>query len=110
MPAQVSPRIDDSRSLILVSRYLLGACSVAFAFLSILAGTELSVAPASLDPLAAIEKVNRSGKSNRIPLLPAIDAPVGVRALDQQLFEGCEGPASSLSGSSLARIAVRCLS
>jgi hypothetical protein len=42
MPAQVSPRIDDSRSLILVSRYLLGACSVAFAFLSILAGTELS--------------------------------------------------------------------
>ena len=109
MPTQVSPRIDDSRSLILVSRYLLGACSVAFAFLSILAGTEL-VMPTSLDPLAAIEKVNRNEKSNRLPLSPAIDAPVGVRALDQQLFEGCEGPASSLSGSSLARIAVRCLS
>ena len=110
MPTHVLPRIDDSRSLILASRYLLGACSVAFVFVSILAGTELSVTASSLDPLAAIEKVNRSGKSNRLPVFPAVDAPGAVRALDQQLFEGCEGAASSLSGSLLVRMAVRCLS
>jgi hypothetical protein len=67
------------------------------------------------------EMVNRNGKSDRLPLVvPAlhplpVKQPVKIEALrtsprDQELAEGCESLASSLSRSSLANIAGRCLS
>jgi hypothetical protein len=66
------------------------------------------------------EMVNRNGKSDRLPLVPALHSlpvkqPVKIEALrtprrDQELAEGCESLASSLSHSSLADIAGRCLS
>ena len=66
------------------------------------------------------EMANRNGKSDRLPLVPAlhplpVKQPVKIEALrtsprDQELAEGCESLASSLSRSSLANIAGRCLS
>jgi hypothetical protein len=70
--------------------------------------------------VTAGEMVNRNGKGDRLPVvqalrrLPAKQAVKieSVRALlrDQELAEGCESLASSLSRSSLANIAGRCLS
>ena len=66
------------------------------------------------------EMVNRSGKGDRLPAVPALHQlpakqPVKIETLntflrDQELAEGCESLASSLSRSSLANIAGRCLS
>ena len=66
------------------------------------------------------EMVDRNGKGDRLPVVPALHrlstkqpAKIDtVRALprDQELAEGCESLASSLSRSSLANIAGRCLS
>ena len=63
------------------------------------------------------ETVNRNGKGDRLPALHQIAAkqPVKIETLntflrDQELAEGCESLASSLSRSSLANIAGRCLS
>jgi len=61
------------------------------------------------------ETVNRNGKGDRLPALHQIAAKQPVETLntflrDQELAEGCESLASSLSRSSLANIAGRCLS
>jgi hypothetical protein len=66
------------------------------------------------------ETVNRDGKGDRLPAVPALHQipakqPVKIETLntflrDQELAEGCESLASSLSRSSLASIAGRCLS
>ena len=66
------------------------------------------------------EMVNRNGKGDRLPAVPALHQipakqPVKIETLntflrDQELAEGCESLASSLSRSSLANIAGRCLS
>jgi hypothetical protein len=65
------------------------------------------------------ETVNRNGKGDRLPIVPALHRtyakqPVNeaLRTLPrgQELAEGCEPLASSLSRSSLANIAGRCLS
>ena len=68
--------------------------------------------------VTAGEMVNRNGKGDRLPLVPAlhplpVKQPVKIETLrtlprDQEL--GCESLASSLSRSSLANIAGRCLS
>ena len=66
--------------------------------------------------VTAGEMVNRNGKGDRLPLVPAlhplpVKQPVKIetlRTLHQEL--GCESLASSLSRSSLANIAGRCLS
>ena len=62
----------------------------------------------------------RNGKGDRLPLVPAlhplpVKQPVKIETLrtlprDQELAEGCESLASSLSRSSLANIGGRCLS
>jgi hypothetical protein len=66
--------------------------------------------------VTAGEMVNRNGKGDRLPLdrLPA-KQPLKIETLrtlprGQGLAEGCEPLASSLSRSSLANIAGRCLS
>ena len=66
------------------------------------------------------EMVNRNGKGDRLPAVPALHQlpakqPVKIETFntflrDQELAEGCESLASSLSRSSLANIAGRCLS
>jgi hypothetical protein len=69
--------------------------------------------------VTAGEMINRNGKGDRLPIAPALHRayakqPVNeaVRTLPrgQELAEGCEPLASSLSRSSLANIAGRCLS
>ena len=70
--------------------------------------------------LTAGEMVSRNGKGDRLPVVPALhQLPakqlVKIETLrtlprDQELAEGCESLASSLSRSSLASIAGRCLS
>src|SRR5262245_42891517 len=65
--------------------------------------------------VTAAEMVNRNGKGDRLPVVPALH-PLPVKQLvkieplrtsprDQELAEGCEPLASSLSRSSLANIA-----
>jgi hypothetical protein len=65
------------------------------------------------------EMVNRNGKGDRLALVPALHPlpakqPMKIETLRtlryQELAEGCESLASSLSRSSLANIAGRCLS
>ena len=68
----------------------------------------------------AREMVNRTGKGDRLPLVQALhripaNQPAKIEVLrtsapDQELVDGCESLASSLSGSPLANIAGRCLS
>ena len=70
--------------------------------------------------VTAGEMVNRNGKGDRLALVPAVNPlpakqPVKIETLrtslrEQKLAEGCESLASSLSRSSLANIAGRCLS
>ena len=70
--------------------------------------------------VTAGEMVNRNGKGDRLPVVQELHRPPAkqpvkietVRALPrgQELAEGCESLASSLSRSSLANIAGRCLS
>jgi hypothetical protein len=70
--------------------------------------------------VTAGEMVNRNGKGDHLPVVQALHRLPArqsvkietVRALprDQDLAEGCESLASSLSRSSLANIASRCLS
>jgi hypothetical protein len=69
--------------------------------------------------VASGEMVNRNGKGDRLPIAASHRVPAkqlvqtaAPRALprDQELAEGCEPLASSLSRSSLANIAGRCLS
>jgi hypothetical protein len=55
--------------------------------------------------VTAGETVNRSAKGDRLSI-----RPLRTMARDQKLAEGCEPLASSLSRSSLANIAGRCLS
>jgi hypothetical protein len=70
--------------------------------------------------VTAGEMVNRTAKGDRLPVAQALHRlpakqpgkieTVRVLPRDQQLAEGCEPLASSLSRSSLANIAGRCLS
>jgi hypothetical protein len=70
--------------------------------------------------VTAGEMVNRNGKGDRLPVVPVLHRlsakqPVKIETLatlqpQQELSEGCESLASSLSRSSLANIAGRCLS
>jgi hypothetical protein len=70
--------------------------------------------------VTAAEMVNRNGKGDRLPVVPVLNRlppkqPVKIEAVrtlprDQELAEGCESLASSLSRSSQANVAGRCLS
>jgi hypothetical protein len=70
--------------------------------------------------VAAGEMVNRNGKSDRLPVAQPSHRLLAKQSLkieshriplrDHEMVEGCESLASSLSHSSLANIAGRCLS
>jgi len=112
MPTHISPRTSECRSsLAPASLYVAGAF---FGFISFFIGIEPSVTTASSGS-AAVEKVNRTGKANRLPLFPAfgrkpVNGLMGPRARDQELSDGCEALASPLAHSPLAQMAGRCLS
>ena len=115
MTRHMSPRPDVSQALARASPYAVGAFSLVFAFSSTLVGMELSVSVDSSGAAPVVEGVNRTGKADRLQLLPAFgrgvgNPPVGPGASDQRLVHGCEPLVSSLVRSPLAQIPARCLS
>jgi hypothetical protein len=115
MTPHMSPRLDVSQALALASPYLVGAFSLVLAFSSTLIGMELSVRADSSEATPVVERVNRTGKADRLQPLPALgrsigNPPMGAGASDQRLVHGCEAPVSSLIRSPLAQISARCLS
>jgi hypothetical protein len=114
MTPHMSPR-DVSQALTLASPYLVGAFSLVLAFSSTLIGMELSVRADSSEAAPVVERVNRTGKADRLQLLPAFGRSVrnpamGPGASGQRLVHGCEPLVSSLVRSPLAQIPARCLS
>jgi hypothetical protein len=115
MTRHTSLRPDASQALALASPYLVGAFSLVLAFSSTLIGMELSVRANSSEATPVVERVNRTGKADRLQPLPALGRSIGnptmgPEASDQRLLHGCEPLVSSIIRSSLARIAGRCLS
>jgi hypothetical protein len=115
MTPHMSSRPDASQALARASPYAVGAFSLILAFSFTLIGLELS---ASVDPSEAapvVERVNRTGKADRLQLLPVFGRGVGNPSMgqgasDHQLVHGCEPLVSSLVRSPLAQIPARCLS
>ena len=89
--------------------------------MSIFVGVKVSAATAwsgaSPTAVPALQMVNRTGKGDRLLLLPVIDPDSGSRLLDvertpvptHRLADGCESAVSALGSPSLAQIAGRCL-
>ena len=115
MTPHMSSRPDVSQALAPTAPYAVGAFSLVFAFSSTLIGMELSVSAGSSEAAPVVERVNRTGKADRLPLLPAFGRDVGNPSMgpgasDQRLVHGCEPLVSSLVRSPLAQIPARCLS
>jgi hypothetical protein len=115
MPPYNLCRPDVSQALAHASPYAVGAVSLVLAFSSTLIGMELSVKADSSEATPVVERVNRTGKTDRLQLLPAFgggigNPPMGPAASDQRLLHGCESLVSSLVRSPLAQIPARCLS
>jgi hypothetical protein len=100
------------------SGYLVGCCGAAFAVLSFVIGLEVSATTAapSVERIAPV--VNRTHKSDRMPVLPAksrnaVNGPFEMKAppvSKPQLLDGCEPMVSSIGQSPLAQIPGRCVS
>jgi len=108
-----SSRPDVSQALARASPYAVGAFSLILAFSSTLIGMELSVSADSSEAAPVVERVNRTGKADR--LQPAFgwrigNPPIGTGSSDHRLTHGCEPLVSSLVRSPLAQIPARCLS
>jgi hypothetical protein len=120
MQTLTSPRTGESQSMGRGSAYVVGACSVILAMVSIFVGIEISVATAWSGAAPAVEIVDRAGKGDRLSPVPAfhrnaVNQPLEINvprtpAPDQELIEGCESLASSLTHSPFAQVAGRCLS
>lgn len=99
------------------SGYLVGCFGVAFAVASFVIGLEVSATTAapSVEPAAPI--VNRTHKSDRLPLVPAksrnaVNGPFekAPPAPKPRLLDGCEPVVSAIGQSPLAQIPGRCVS
>ena len=115
MTPHMSSRPDVSQALARASPYAVGAFSLVLAFSSTLIGMELSVSADSSEAAPVVERVNRTGKADRLQLLPVFgrgagNPSMGPGASDQRLVHGCEPLVSSLVRSPLAQIPARCLS
>jgi hypothetical protein len=116
MSAQISDLVSSGdRSL----RYLLIACSLVVAIVSILISINVSAATVWSGVAPSRGTINIARKSDRLPLVLASDqtpanGPVEVNVLrlpvQHSLPEGCEALASPLVRSTVARIAGRCVS
>ena len=114
MTPHLSSRPDVSQALAPVSPYaILGVFSLLLAFSPALMGMELSDRADSSEATPVVERVNRTGKADR--LQPAFgpgigNPPIEPGASDHRLTHGCEPLVSPLVRSSLAQISARCLS
>ena len=114
MLTQPSARKGESQSMSAGSHYVVGACGLILAMVSIFVRLEISVATAWSGTAPAVEIVDRTGKGDRLPLAPAfhrnaVNQPLEIDVLPTLIY-GCEPLASSLTKSPLAQIAGRCLS
>jgi hypothetical protein len=114
MTPHLSSRPDVSQALAPASPYaILAVFSLVLAFSPALMGMELSDRADSSEATPVVERVNRTGKADR--LQPVFgrgigNPPIGPGASDHRLVHGCEPLVSSLVLSPLARIPGRCLS
>jgi hypothetical protein len=116
MSRQISGFVSSrDRSL----RYLLIACGVAVAIISMLVSIKVSAATVWSDVAPSKETINRARKGDRLPFVLAFDLglanrPIEVnlsrRVVQQSLPDGCEALASHLARSAAAHIAGRCVS
>jgi hypothetical protein len=107
------------------SQYLAGFGGAAFAVACFLTGLEVSATTAAPSASQTSLTINRTLKSDRMPLVPmngrnngrnAVNSPVEtnapavVPASKPRLLDGCEPMVSAIGQSPLAQIAGRCVS
>jgi hypothetical protein len=116
MSPQISGLVSSrDRSL----RYLLIACSLVVAIISIFISIKVSAATVWSGVAPSSETINHARKADRLPLVLASDPnpagrPIEVNvpslSLQHSLPDGCEALASPLARSTVAHIAGRCVS
>jgi hypothetical protein len=116
MSPQISGLVSSrDRSL----RYLLIACSLVVAIISMLVSIKVSAATVWSGVAPSKQTINSARKGDRLPLVLAsdpspADRPIEVnvprRAVQHSLPDGCEALASHLARSTAAHIAGRCVS
>lgn len=114
MSAQMSGLIASSDRSV---RYLLIACSLLVAIILTLISIKVAAAPV-WPGVAPEQTVNHAGKGDRLPLVLASDPtaanwPMNAsipRTSVENLPDGCEALASSLTRSAIADMAGRCVS
>ena len=103
------------------SQYLAGFGGAAFAVACFLIGLEVSATTAAPSAGQTSLTINRSLKSDRMPLVPVTshkavnspvesNAPTATPAPRPRLLDGCEPMVSAIGQSPLAQIAGRCVS
>ena len=102
------------------SGYFVGCCGAVFAIASFLIGLEVSATTAAPSIDRGAPTVNRTLKSDRLPLAPiksrnAVNGPVETTippapAPKPRLLDGCEPIVSAIGQPPLAQIAGRCVS
>jgi hypothetical protein len=120
MKTHLSPQAGQIQRMRHGCSSTVGACGAIFAVVSIFVGIQVSVSTAWSGTAPAGQIVDRTGKGDRLPLVPAFHANEGSQPVefyvrrtpdtDQQLLDGCESLASPLSYSPSAQIAGRCVS
>jgi hypothetical protein len=101
------------------SQFLVGCCGAAFAIASFFIGLEVSATTAAPSAERNTPTVNRTLKSDRLPLSPsksrnAVNGPFEIikapPVAKPELLDGCEPVVSAIGQSPLARIPGRCVS
>ena len=100
------------------SRYFLACSGAALALACFLAGLEVSTTTAATSVDQGIATVDRTLKSDRLPLTTpnsrnAVNGPANSQtppAPEPRLLEGCEPMVSAIGQPPLARVPGRCLS
>lgn len=101
------------------SGYLVGCCGAVFAVASFVIGLEVSATTAAPSVERAAPVVNRTLKSDRMPVIPAksrnaVNGPFEMQAppapAKPRLLDGCEPMVSAIGQSPLAQIPGRCVS
>ena len=102
------------------SRFFIGCGGAILAIASFLVGLEVSATTAAPSIEKAAPVVNRTLKSDRLPLVSssnrnAVNGPVEIKtrpvpAAKPKLLDGCEPVVSAIGQSPLAQIAGRCVS
>jgi hypothetical protein len=81
MTPHILSRPDVPQALVRASPYAVGAFSLVLSFSSTLIGMELSVSVDSSEAAPVVEKVNRTGKTDRLQLLPVFGRGAGNPSL-----------------------------